>query len=1348
MNETYLHTMYPNLGPQIDEALQAGYSLQETHDHIAGKLNEARRNGYGDAELGEYVGARIDTRKPDGYNPFLAQLYTAAKALNEGVATFTRGITEPGQYVSEKLGFGRSRVTDDIVANAMANFKANADYWDRRAREVGARFIDEIIGEAAGAALPGITDFALDLSRAPLSGAIAARSQGQNEIVGAVTATAKRLALGKLFHEFNQLRRYLAAPAMAVTGAVETAAAGGEPKEIVKSAAALALYSVTGKGALGIREIKDLRSGKPTYEAQIRTVEELEANREKVRETIRKADRAVAAQEAARGMENVTVEGIPPTAQHLELMPEEYPTIRSVAIKQGERVFEARPGETTHVQVALSNGLDFDKASRGYITNEGKFVDRPEIRIPDPYEKVAMEEMRGMAEAVKPEVKPAGDVGAARARKETRLYGTLLEQRARAEAELDKLKNLATTRPALVMEKGNIEALMDYTVRVDRDVFINKMKKFGKFGDRSIWEQEGYRDAGDFWDKNAAVSPEIEKQVFDRNWSKVRTLAGDIDTRINKIIDTSEKMARAAYESGDRLGMQREHGKMVEMQKARVKIQREHAALKREVGTIVKRMTRLSRLDSMDPDYRDHIQSILEDYDLHVRSKAVLAEREGTREFVARMEKSGERVYVPEEKLAMLRKQPLNDISLNELRNLDDVIQSLAHQGVLKRKLVLRGKERDFQEVKKGLLESIKENAFKYKEPADAGGKLPSEREPKSLLARFRRKTGEIAGATKVEYIFDKLDGFKGKMYEVKGKWAEMFDMRVRAENAELRLKEADVKAIKAAIEPIKKDFPRMMSDTVEVDGRDITRMEAIEIYWNSKNEGNRKALREGFAMEDATIDRIVNILTPGEVAFADSIMTIIQDKGPDIARTLRQLTGEKMKMEKGYFPLWFDWELSSRAAERQQGQDLLKQVYSKIGVERGFTVSRVGGVEAPYLSFDVVTRHLDRVNHFIANAQAVRDFQRVIFDPDIRRSIEANAGEGSYREVVDWLKEWGNPRQSYMGNLDKWMGVLRHNATLAVLGVKASTAILQPTAYAQLINRIGFKNAMGGLADFYLHPRDNLNMVYELSPFMKVRSHTFDRDLKDFLSKDDYFSKWGNLKNHAMAMVSVMDLATTLPAWWSAYHLGMKKWGWDQARSIEYADMMIRRTQASGMPKDIPGVLRGSNFKKIFTMFYTYFSSTYNEAMRDVRAYRAGEEGALDVARSFFWLFAVQAAVQTIARKREDVSLKEFGNELVSTVIGTVPYIGPITNAMIYGYDYQPSPVFEIPAEVTAAVKAKQPESKLKHAVMAAGYAMGFPSRQAILTAQYLWDVLEGRDYNPANLIYRKKKEKKGGWK
>jgi hypothetical protein len=939
-------------------------------------------------------------------------------------------------------------------------------------------------------------------------------------------------------------------------------------------------------------------------------------------------------------------------------------------------------------------------------------------------------------------------VGAEKARKETRLYGTLLDQQKQAEAELDRLRNLATTRPAQAFEKGNVEALMDYAVRVDRDVFIDKMSKFGKFGSQDVWEQEGYASAGDFWDVNAKLNPEIEKKVFDRNWGKVGTLAEDIDTRINKMIDTAEKMARAAYDSGDKLGMQREHGKMVELQRARMKIQREHAAIKREVGTIVKRITRLSKLDAMDPDYRDHIQSILEDYDLHVRSKRVMGEREGTREFVARQEAAGETVYVPEDKLAMLRKKPLNDVSLDELRNLDDVIQSIAHQGTLKRKLIMKGKERDFQEVKEGLLTSIKENAFKYKEPGDVEGKFPSEREPKSLLARFRRKVGEIAGATKIEYIFDKLDGFKGKMYEVKGKWAEMFDMRVRAENAELRLKEADVKLLTAAIEPIKKDFPRMMSDAVEVDGRALTRMEAVEIYWNSKNEGNRNALRKGFAMEDATIDRIVRTLSSKELKFADDVMTLIQDKGPDIARTLRQLTGEKMKMEKGYFPLWFDWELSSKSAERQQGVDLLKQVYSKIGVERGFTVSRVGGAEAPYLSFDVVIKHLDRVNHFIANAQAVRDFQRVVFDPDIRRAVEANAGEGAYREIVDWLKEWGNPRQSYMGNLDKWMGILRHNATLAVLGVKVSTAILQPTAYAQLINRIGFTNSMSGLISFYASPRANMAMVFELSPFMKSRSHTFDRDLRDFLDRDDYFSKWGNLKNHAMAMVGAMDLATTLPAWWSAYHLSMKKFGWDQAKSVEYADMIVRRTQASGMPKDMPGVLRGSNFKKIFTMFYTYFNSTYNEASRDVKAFRAGEASSLDVARSFFWLFAVQAGVQMALRRRDDSSPKEFGKELVGNMAGTIPYVGPLVNAIISGYDYQPSPVFEIPAEITAAAKAKEPAAKAKHLVMAAGYATGFPSRQAILTAQYLWDVLEGKDYNPANLAYRKKKEKKGGWK
>ena len=176
MAETYLHTLYPNLTPQIDDALKSGYSLQETHDHIEGKINEARRSGYLDSEISQYTGANKKT--PQGHNPFLAQAYKAAAAANRGMGDFTKGITEPGQYISKKLGFGRSETIDKIVDSAILDFKSGALFYEEKAREEGENVIDRVIGNIAGGAAPGMIDFMLDVSRAPISGAIEAESKG------------------------------------------------------------------------------------------------------------------------------------------------------------------------------------------------------------------------------------------------------------------------------------------------------------------------------------------------------------------------------------------------------------------------------------------------------------------------------------------------------------------------------------------------------------------------------------------------------------------------------------------------------------------------------------------------------------------------------------------------------------------------------------------------------------------------------------------------------------------------------------------------------------------------------------------------------------------------------------------------------------------------------------------------------------------------------------------------------------------------------------------------------------------------------------------------------------------
>jgi hypothetical protein len=52
----------------------------------------------------------------------------------------------------------------------------------------------------------------------------------------------------------------------------------------------------------------------------------------------------------------------------------------------------------------------------------------------------------------------------------------------------------------------------------------------------------------------------------------------------------------------------------------------------------------------------------------------------------------------------------------------------------------------------------------------------------------------------------------------------------------------------------------------------------------------------------------------------------------------------------------------------------------------------------------------------------------------------------------------------------------------------------------------------------------------------------------------------------------------------------------------------------------------------------------------------------------------------------------------------------------------------------------SKDTTKMLKHGAMATGYLFGLPSRQVVLTGQFLMDAYEG-EIEPQNLIYAKQK-------
>lgn len=85
-------------------------------------------------------------------------------------------------------------------------------------------------------------------------------------------------------------------------------------------------------------------------------------------------------------LQTSATQAVPPTAQHLELMPEEYPEIDKVAMMQDGKIFT----DHSHPEIVVDNNLDPEKAIRGYTTKEGEFV--PAEKIEGAGERKPLEE--------------------------------------------------------------------------------------------------------------------------------------------------------------------------------------------------------------------------------------------------------------------------------------------------------------------------------------------------------------------------------------------------------------------------------------------------------------------------------------------------------------------------------------------------------------------------------------------------------------------------------------------------------------------------------------------------------------------------------------------------------------------------------------------------------------------------------------------------------------------------------------------------------------------------------------------------------------------------------------------
>jgi hypothetical protein len=800
------------------------------------------------------------------------------------------------------------------------------------------------------------------------------------------------------------------------------------------------------------------------------------------------------------------------------------------------------------------------------------------------------------------------------------------------------------------------------------------------------------------------------------------------------------------------------------------------AAALKFFGKMSKTATR-ERLGKAGPEFLAQMDRLLEQYGFARVSGAELDRQMALSEWVAAQLERGIPVEVPAYVLHNMRQTNYRLLTTEQLQGVYDTGRQIYHVARAQGKLLAEAKQRSLEEVRDAVVETIaKYHTIEPRQPDYAPSKLKA-------VANFLKKID--AWHVKPEFLFRWLDGDKafGPV------WTALFQPIAEAENAESAMVIEASKRIAELFDLIpakrRKEF---LSRTITVPGVDtkMTGATAVAMALNWGNAGNREALLESTingqpVWTRAQVDAVLATLTKDEWTFVQSVWDYINEFWPQISALQQELTGvapekveaepfevrtadgETIKLQGGYYPLQYDQEYSWAQWKQDQAatvQEMGANPYVRAATRHGFTEARVGSGGRPVkLDLSVFSEHVLNVIHDLTHRKAIMDVQRVSELPEVRTAIEGTAGRDLYRTIRPWLLRIAGDRRPAASPIEDLLGRARVGVTVVNMGLKVTTAIVQPVGYLQSVEMLGVKYARRGLQAFFANPAKTWKAAQQQSVALRTRQESFDRDVRDQTKR---LLKKGPLTKAQQGFfyfTAMMDMAVAVPTWYGAYLKSIEtlKPG-DQHAAVTYADSVVRMTQGSGAAKDLSQIQGGGELARSFTLFYTYFNALYNLLRRSGALLK--DRGPSDVPRflgSMAALWLVPAVLSELLAGRgpddEDDTMNWAMWELLRFPFSTVVGVRDIASAIgPDAYDYELSPVVDagkavvntlnaVGAAAGEAVRGEGfdlTEGQVKEFMMAVGYWAQLPSRQMYITGSYLYDWMMGYEEpeSPAEVL------------
>lgn len=322
---------------------------------------------------------------------------------------------------------------------------------------------------------------------------------------------------------------------------------------------------------------------------------------------------------------------------------------------------------------------------------------------------------------------------------------------------------------------------------------------------------------------------------------------------------------------------------------------------------------------------------------------------------------------------------------------------------------------------------------------------------------------------------------------------------------------------------------------------------------------------------------------------------------------------GLQVSMRGGYYPVYYDKDISLRAQSWGEKDDILattESFFAAPSARRGHTKSRQKKTSLPLrLSTSTLMEHVQDATRLICFAEPVRFADRVTQNHSFQAEYVRHFGQEDYLAIRPNLKGIVRSEPAPKDALIKLANACRKYLVSAGLWGNLKVAVLQTTALGPAMGDLGALPVWQAMGRIATGGWSMIREIQQASPYMMSRWRAFDQDLLDRTQSLDVHKRprsvkigsreisWDDVVNAGMTPLCLVDLVTSGAIWSAAYSKAMKEFGVKGAsgiqeesefheRAVQLADEAVKKSNPDFDASSRSAFLRAQNSYRLINAF------------------------------------------------------------------------------------------------------------------------------------------------------------------